>query len=88
MISVLIDSQWAIPVNTALILLVAIVNLLRARIVNKKLHVISQHAADAKNKCGAVRRGEDKEFIQEVKGALPTDADYGERPKRFTDIPE
>jgi hypothetical protein len=86
-VSLLIDAQWAVPLNTVLLIVLAIVNTYRNKKTNHRVDLVSQHAADAKNKCGAIRRGEDKEFIQEVKGTVPIDH-VPNIPKRFTDTEE
>jgi hypothetical protein len=81
----LIEAQWAV-INTVLLIILAAVNIYRGRKTNQKMNLISQHAADAKNKCGANRREEDKEFIEIVKEGLPTAPPEQREPKRFTDI--
>lgn len=81
-----IDPSWAIPLNTALLIVLAIVNVWRSRITKKRIDLVSQQAADAKNKCGATRRDEDRQFIEQVKESLPDEAAPRRRfGKRFYD---
>jgi hypothetical protein len=81
-----IDPSWSMPLNTVLLILLAIVNVWRARVTRRRLTLLSQQTIDAKNKVGANRRAEDVELIDTVKQEMQTEPPAPHiRPRRFTD---
>jgi hypothetical protein len=88
MILAAISVEWAGAVNTALLIILAIVNGVNARRTRRRVDLVSQQAADAKNKCGANRRDEDAAFMEDVKHHVPDIAVKRRRGRRFYDPDE
>jgi len=75
-----IDPNWAIPANTALLVILALIN----RKTAKRADQLKKEVVDVKLKCGADRRDEDLKSISEVKDKQHTEPEsiYG---RRYTD---
>jgi hypothetical protein len=71
----LIDPQWSGPVNTALLIILALVTSWRGRQHARRAERIRKEVVDVKLKCGADRRQEDQEAIHEVRSHVHTDID-------------
>lgn len=56
-----VDAQWAAPINTIALILLALVNYWTAKRAIRKASEANQNAEDAKRKVGANRREEDPE---------------------------
>lgn len=87
----LIDPNWAVPLNTGLLIVLAFVNTYQNRRQSKRTDKIHKQVVDTKIKCGADRREEDLESIQEITGRIHT-ANPTDPPtptgRRFTDAPD
>jgi uncharacterized membrane protein len=69
----LISAEWAVPINTGLLIVLTFVNFWHNRKTAKKAEGIQKEVVDVKLKCGADRREEDQKSLISVRQHIHTD---------------
>jgi len=86
--AVIFDSDWAVPLNTALLILLTIINYWHNRRTARRTDGVRKEVVDVKRHVGAVRRHDDRAEVMEIheKESTPVDENTPtEQRRRFTD---
>lgn len=83
-----IDPSWAIPMNTALLIVYAVLNRRFQRRIDRKADTIRKEVVDVKFKCGADRREEDTECLEVVRQSPYLTPDPSGPHRRWFDYPK
>jgi uncharacterized membrane protein len=81
----LISAEWAVPVNTGLLIVLTFVNFWHNRKTAKKAEGIQKEVVDVKLKCGADRREEDQKSLISVRQHIHTEPEEIAFGRRYTD---